>query len=258
MSVYLQFDSLARSDAFIKRSDDLWYPNDPRYNPQKDLIQAPADYKVYYRELNDTNNLRTLNRLQHCRERPENLTFSVEFCHLTLPACTRVQRPDGTVVNIADEPYVYIRVLPEENSEGTLIYKNKSGTGDGGGDESNFIAWLYKLQVGTDQDNATDRPPGIPGTMAPGNPTWDCPAPLINQTMDDYGYTTYRWCIYRSCMVMPMRLDLDSTWHIKFMDRYGGDLILYEDAIGAAEKPTPNPSVQTSILLGITPNYPVK
>jgi len=272
MSVYLQFDSLARSNAFIKGTDGNWKPNDYRFNTQHNLNQTPANYSVFYKELNDCNNIRTLGRQYHCADRPENLTYSVEFCTLTLPACTRVLRPDGNVVSIADEPYIYIRIMPVENSEGTLIYTNNIK----GGDSANFIAWQDRFLIGTYQNNATDNPPSIPDVPIPvsgivptqvGNPTFNCQTPQIVPQVGQFGFNTYRWITFHSCMVMPMRLNLASEqWQIRYSDRYGNDLVLYEEntttPFGTKENPLPpplpNPDLQTSILVGITPNYPVK
>ncbi|KKL91311.1 hypothetical protein LCGC14_1895990, partial [marine sediment metagenome] len=100
MSVYLQFDSSARSNPYIKR--DLGagvvfvpndnYPNNPApaspeaYQLNKNLVQTPTNYRVFYRELNDANNVRTIGFLAHCKERPTNLNFSVESCVVVVPS----------------------------------------------------------------------------------------------------------------------------------------------------------------------------
>lgn len=70
MSVYLQFDSSARSDAYIQTdlgAGQVWVPNDnypnspvPPFNlyqHNRNLIQTPSRYRVFYRELNDANNV---------------------------------------------------------------------------------------------------------------------------------------------------------------------------------------------------------
>lgn len=267
MSSYLQFDSLTRSDAFIKKGD-TWYPNDTRYSDGQG-VQTPSNYKVFYGELNDYNTIRTIGFLKHCRERPDNLTYSVEFCTAILPSCTRVKRPDGTIVNLMDEPYIYIRVLPVENSEGTLIYTNNSV----GGDEATFIAYLDKIQIGTSKDNCENNPPGIPTippecTSGSPEPTFDCIEPSIVPGEFGYGYTKYSWITFKSCMVMPMRLKLDTqAWCIRFSDRFGNDLIMLESDNGGAgypvdpenpdQPPLVNPDVQSMVLVGIKPNYPV-
>lgn len=294
MSVWLQLDSSSRSNPYIYRNDN-WFPNDFRYNSGQSP-QTPVNYRVFYGELNSPNNLRTIGFLAHCKERLENLTFSVEFCTITLPACTRVKRPadpvKGTseeIVNIMDEPYIYIRFVDNENSEGDLIYTNNDA-----GEESTFIAYFDKLQLGTKKDNCASEPPGIPDQPVcdpPVTGNWDCPPPLVvGSPPDSYGYTQYNWVVYKSCMIMPMRLNLQSQeFEIRISDRFGNDLILLEDDNSGAgyppntvldpipvappptpenpnpvappyrpkTQPKPDPDRQTMILLGIKPNYPI-
>lgn len=273
MSVWLQFDSLTRSCPYILEktmSGNTWYPNDSRYNHGQQS-QTPTNYRVFYGQLNDSNNLRTLGFLNHCRERPENLTYSVEFCNVILPACARVLRPadpvkgiGANVVNIMDEPYIYLRIVDIEHAEGTFIYTNNIK----GGDEANFIAYFDKFMIGTNQDNLNGQPPGIPEISMGANVTYDCEAPTIVPTGTEYGYTKYRWVNFKSCMIMPMRLNLGSQeWIIQITDRFGNDIVIYEDDNSGAGypesltnpklSPNPDPNIQTQILLGIKPNYPI-
>lgn len=302
MSVWLQFDSGARSNPYIfinttvtppnPCSDGNWFPNDSRYNPATQDTQTPTNYKVLYEQLNTHNNKRTLNYLAHCRERPENITYNVQFCVLTLPACTRVRiKADpvkGTpqrIVNVMDEPYLYVKVSDNNNSEGDLICTNNGNPN--GGDQATFVVYNDRLQIGTDQDNAAGAPPGIP-TPTPCDidsaNTYSCAVPQIIPTTGEYGYTTYRWAIYKSCMATVMRLDLSAQeWRIRIYDRYGNDLIVYEDDNACAGyprnfaidpcvpvpnsspisykppvvQPLPTPQVQTMLLLGIKPNFDI-
>lgn len=278
MSVWLQFDSGSRSNPYILQSNVegnlIWVPNDYRYNGGQQQ-QTPANYRVFYGELNSPNNLRTLGFLEHCRERPENVTFNVEFCVATIPACARVERPadpvKGTpaeIVNVMDEPYIYIRLVDIEHSEGDLIYTNNKH-----GFESTFIAYYDKLQVGTAQDNCSAEPPSIPTIVPECDPpesanTWACVAPTIVPDVDNYGYTKYRWVIFKSCIVMPMRLNLESQeFQIQITDRFGKDLIILEDdnsgegydqlVTQPTLQPKPCPNSQTMVLVGIRPNYTI-
>lgn len=270
MSVWLQLDSGSRKDAYIilgNCNDDLsakWFPNDERYN-QNQNSQTPSCYKVYYGELNSPNNRVTIDFAAHCKERRENLTFDAELCVVTLPACTRVTRPADPVkglpaqtVNIMDEPYIYVTVADNDNSEGDEFYTNNDG-----GEKSTFVAYFDKLQIGSNQDNNTGEPPGVP--------PYDCPAPSIiaNVELGDYSFPKYRWAIYKTCMVTPIRINLEAQELIvKLKDRWGKPLVLYEDDNSGAgynvlpnqkckdrTAPLPDPNIQTMILMGIKPNY---
>lgn len=266
MSVYLQFDSVARSNPYIVKNlgaGNVWVPNDNYdnasnrpYQSQKDLVQTPSNYKVFYKELNDTNNIRTIGFLAHCRERPENLTYSVEACVVTIPSVALVARRDanGNIVDytsVLNEPYIYVKMLPEEHSEGDLLYTNNRN-----GDEATFVVWLDKVQLGT-SDNSP--------------PITELPRP--NAPFASGDLLTTRWITYKSCMITVMRLNLASgKWSIRLFDRYGNDIILTESDNGGAGFPaTPDPEnpanfinppqvdpdLQTSIVVGIKPNYPL-
>nr|QBK87707.1 MAG: hypothetical protein LCMAC202_00430 [Marseillevirus LCMAC202] len=258
MSVYLQFDSSARSNPYIKR--DLGagvvfvpndnYPNNPApaspeaYQLNKNLVQTPTNYRVFYRELNDANNVRTIGFLAHCKERPTNLNFSVESCVVVVPSNGLVPRVDNTgaitFVSILDEPYLYVRMLPINHAEGNLIYSNNPGA-----DDATFIVWCDKIQGGTD---------GSPPITEIDRPNPCLPISEIN---------TARWVIYKSCMITVMRLDLEAEeWQIRIYDRFGNDVILGESDNGGAgfnqqEPPPIDPNLQTMLLVGIKPNYPL-
>ncbi len=271
MSVYLQFDSLARNTPYINlnvNGSSLWFPNDFRYNGDTGLIdtnpyifqyrngnsQTPSNYKVDYRELNTHDNYKTISYLAHCKEKAENIQFGLEFCTVTIPACTRVLRPDGIVVNIHDEPYIYVRVVNDENDE-----NNKFSTNNPAGDQATFIAWVDRLSIGTTQDNAAGSPPSIP-LIDGSTGVWSCVVPQPVVTLPgSYTLNTFRWVVYKSCMqtVTPFNLGA-GYWSIRFYDRYGNDLILLEndnDGAGYEEQPITDPNLQTMVLFGITPLY---
>lgn len=248
MSSYLQFDSSARSNPFIITdlgAGQVWVPNDnyppTNYQHNKNLIQTPTNYRVFYRELNDANNIRTIGFLAHCKERPTNLTFSVESCVVTMPANGIIPRinenGDLSYISILDEPYLYVRIMPINHSEGDLIYSNNPPAGD-----ATFIVWCDKIQAGTD------------GTPIP---DIERPNPLL-PTSD---LNTARWVVYKSCMISVMRLNLEAEeWQIRIYDRYGNDVILGESDNGGdgfTEQPAIDPDIQTTVLVGIKPNYPL-
>ena len=266
MSVYLQFDSLTRSNPYITKNiggSVVWVPNDNYdnasgipYQQNADLVQTPSNYKVFYKELNDTNNIRTIGFLANCRERPTNLTFSVECCMVILPSVALVARKNAAgqitdYTSVLNEPYIYVTMLPEEDAEGDLIYSNNRQA-----DEATFIVWLDKVQLGT-SDNSP--------------PITELPRP--NAPFASGDILTTRFITYKSCMITVMRLKLDTgKWKIRFYDRYGNDIILTESDNGGAGFPaTPNPSkpnnyinppqvdpnLQTTLLVGIKPNYPL-
>jgi len=250
MSVFLQFDSSARTNPYIN-IDGLWYPNDNYENPSgqpiddsfipyqqnKDLVQSTTNYKVFYKELNDTNNTRTIGFLAHCKERPVNLTFSVESCTVTLPANALVPRLDDagnlTYVSVLDEPYIYVRMMPIENSEGNLIYSNNPPA-----DEATFILWLDRIQVSNTANLPFNRPPN---------------------TFEITDFNQARWLLYKTCMITVMRLNLATQeWQIRIYDRFGNDILAPEADAGGAGYDTPpavNPDLQTMLLVGIKPNY---
>ncbi len=262
MSVYLQFDSSARSNAYVQRKIsgvDVWVPNDnysnvhvsPQgfqqpYQSNPKQVQSPTNYRVFYRELNDANNTRTIGFLAHCKERSENLTFSVESCVVTIPTNALVPRENATsgqveYVSVIDEPYLYIRMMPIRHAEGNLIYSNNPPAS-----EATFIVWCDKIQGGTD---------GTPAILDP------IPRPNPNLSLNDVNTT--RWVIYKTCMITVMRLELESEeWQIRIYDRFGNDVVLGEednggDGFNQTDPPQVDPNLQTSLLVGIKPNYPL-
>lgn len=254
MSVYLQFDSLARSDAFIQKdlgAGEVWVPNDnyPNsgsvYQTSANLIQTPSNYRVFYKELNSPNNTRTIGFLAHCKERPENLTFSVEACTLTMPSNGLVPRVDEegnvTYISVINEPYLYVRMMPINHAEGGLIYSNNPNA-----QEATFILWCDKIQAGTQEDPS---------------PPIENPVPRPNPLVEVADLQTARWVVYKSCMITTMRLDLQADeWQIRIYDRYGNDIILAEDdngGAGFADVPAVDPDIQTMLVVGIKPNYPL-
>ena len=257
MSVYLQFDSTARTEPFIQTdlgAGTVWVPNDnypnaavPPFNvyqKNKNLIQTSTNYRVFYKDLNDANNVRTIGFLAHCKERPTNLNFSVESCVLIMPANGLVPRVDEdgttTYVSILDEPYLYVRMMPINHAEGNLIYSNNPPA-----EAATFIVWCDKIQLGTDNSPAISDPVPRP------NP------PLITDLH------TARWVTYKSCMISIMRLDLQAEeWQIRIYDRFGNDVVLGESDNGgigfsSTESPAVDPDLQTMVLVGIKPNYPL-
>lgn len=257
MAVYLQFDSLSRSQAYIQTNLGaglVWVPNDNYantatppysvYQHNKNLIQTPSNYRVYYKELNDANNIRTIGFLAHCRERPTNLTYSVEGCTLIIPANALITRIDEdgniTYTDAIEEPYLYVRMMPISNAEGNLIYSNNPAA-----DAATFIMWMDKVQLGTDESPPLTNP---------------VPRPAPFSTID---FTTRRWIVYKTCMETVMRLDLQAEeWQIRVYDRYGNDVILAENDNGGLgytgeEPPAVDPNLQTTLLVGIKPNYPL-
>ena len=254
MSVYLQFDSLARSNAYILKdlgAGPVYVPNDNYDNPAPALpyqanpkaVQTPSNYRVFYRELNDANNVRTIGFLAHCKERPTNLTFSVECCTLIVPSGSLIRRetPQGAVnyVDVLDEPYLYVRMMPINHAEGDLIYSNNPAA-----DGATFILWLDKIQA---------------GTADPSPPITEVPRP--NDELTTGELTNPRWITYKTCMITVMRLDLQAEeWQIRIYDRYGNDIIIAEadnGGAGYAEEPPVDPNLQTMLLVGIKPNYPL-
>jgi hypothetical protein len=256
MSVYLQFDSTDRSDPYIQRdlgAGLVWVPNDrypntaaPPFNfyqTSSNLVQSPARYRVFYRELNEANNVRTIGFLAHCKERATNLTYSVEGCTLIVPSTALVARDnDGTTeyISVLNEPYLFVRMMPINHAEGNLIYSNNRAA-----DEATFMVWCDKLQSGTNIA-------GIPNP--PARPPEELPLANVDAT---------RWVTYKTCMITIMRLDLQAEeWQIRIYDRFGNDIVVPEsDNSGAgftgAEPPAVDPELQTTLLVGIKPNYPL-
>jgi hypothetical protein len=257
MAVYLQFDSSARTDAYIQYDlggSLVWMPNDnyinvinPPYQQNNDLVQSPSQYRVFYKQLNETNNTRTIGFLEHCKDRPTNLTFSVESCVLIVPTSGLFPRltagPNPTLyyTSVLDEPYLYVRMMPINHAEGNLIYSNNPPA-----DEATFIMWIDRLITGTNYDTS------ITQITRPNNPT----------NLSDI--IVPRWITYKTCMATVMRLNLAAEeWQIRIYDRYGNSLILAESDNGGAgfpvtsPPPMVDPNLQTMLLVGIKPNYPL-
>lgn len=252
MSVYLQFDSSSRSSPYILKdlgSGLVYVPND-KYNnePPAPLnyqlnsrdVQTPTNYRVYYKELNSPNNQRTLSFLAHCRERPVNLTYSVENCVVTVPSSATVIRKDesGNISyeSILNEPYIYVRIAPINHSEGNLIYSNNPAV-----DPATFIVWCDKNLFGVEEPSPVDNILERPNEKIIPNTTY-----------------TPKWVIYNTCMITVMRLDLKAEeWQIRLYDRYGNDIVLAENdngGTGYTTEPNVDPDLQTMVLVGIRPN----
>lgn len=280
MSIYLQFDSSSRSEPYIQKTiggTNLWVPNDnypnstsstlplsiQPYQTNFNLVQSPTRYRVFYSELNAPINKRTISFLEHCKERPVNLNYAVENCTVIVPASALVARIDPisnaiTYVNVMNEPYLYVRVMPITDAEGKLMTSNNPAA-----DAATFMVWHDKNIVG--QANLSTTIPGdppnpnvsyIPGPPAPANfPLRPFP------TMPTTNLTQVRWLVYKTCMATVMRFDLNAhEWEIRIYDRYGNDVIVSEadigpSGIGFPEPPNINPDVQTTILMGVKPLY---
>lgn len=258
MSVYLQFDSKSRSDAYIEKDlgmGNVWVPNDnipntatPPFNLYQynhKSIQTPTNYRVFYSELNNTNNKRTICFPAHCKEKWDNLTYQVDLCAVTLPANAlikkEVKNDIGEITNteyidILDEPYLYVKMTPINFKSNDLITGNNTPAID----SATFVIWQDKTQFGTQNTPLTNPLPR--------------PNP-VNET--DLSFR--RWIIYKSCMKTTMRLNLDANeWHIRIYDRYNNDVVIGEpDNMGSGYDyiPDVDRSLQTSIVVGITPNY---
>lgn len=253
MATYLQFDSSWRSDAYIQvpgSNPPVWVPNDdytnaalPPYNiyqNNKGLIQTPTNYRVFYNEIDNANNIRTLRFLKHCKEKPEFLNFAVELCSLTLPSNAVVPRLDDNgdriYISILDEPYLFLRVMPINHAEGSSIASNNPNA-----NEATFMITVGRIQLGGTQSPVVLDP--IPR-----------PAPAAN-------LSTPLWLHYTSCMLQTMRLDIEvEEWQIRIYDRYGNDVIVAEPDNGGAGytgdvSPAPDSGLQTMVMLGFKPNY---
>lgn len=295
MSIYLQFDSSARSMPYILKqigSDIVWVPNDnyPNstsnlsplniipYQTNYNLVQSPTRYRVFYREINTPINKRTISFLEHCKEKPVNLSYSVENCTVIVPSSAVVARIDpisGAIsyVGVVNEPYLYVRVFPITDAEGNIISSNNPAA-----DGATFMIWHDKNihgEVNQATVTPTDPPDPdvsyIPGPLPPLNfPE----RPVV--TTPTTNLTQVRWLIYKTCMASVMRLDLGAQeWQIRIYDRYGNDVIASETDIGPGgnigfpadiidpttipptrkSPPNINPDVQTTLLLGIKPLY---
>lgn len=252
MAVYLQFDSLSRSDAYFKKNiggaTTVWVPNDnypinspvAPYQSNYDLIQSPSNYKVYYKQLNENLDKRTIGFPDHCRDRQTNLTFSVENCTVIIPSQAWVLRTGITggtsLVRALNEPYLFVKMAPIDYSEGHLVYSNNPGA-----DQATFTVWNDKIQVG---------PTSVAETNLREQPI-----------MDVLTATQIHWNLFRSCMFTTMRLRLDAQqWNIRIYDRFGNDVIIPESNNGGAgfstvAPPNINPDLQTTVIVGIRPNY---
>jgi len=262
MAVYLHFDSLYRSDPYIQKKIGAvakWYPNDNYsnvnvapitgyevpYQSDSKAVQTATNYRVYYGQLTDINNKRTLAFLEHCKVRPTNLTYSVEECLAVLPTSSVVPRVDagGGVLytSIVDEPYIFVRILPIDNAEGNLIYSNNPAARG-----ATFIVWQDKKTLGIDESSpsSTLSRPGFAIEVA--------------------DLTLKRWIIYKTCMITTMRLNIMADeWHIRLFDRFGNDIISAESDTppfgvigdGFDNPPAVDPYAQSTVLVGIKPNY---
>ena len=206
--------------------------------------------------MNSANNIRTIGFLAHCKERQQNLTFSVESCTVIIPANAVVPRTDDsgntTYVSLINEPYIYVRMMPIGHAEGDLVYSNNPEA-----DAATFVMWCDKIHLGTNDQsppqNFIDRP--------------------NEQVSSGIVLNAPRWISYKSCMITVMRLNLQADeWQVRLYDRYGNDIILAEDnnaGLGFPATPDPNnpgnylgepsvdPDLQTMLLVGIKPNYPI-
>ena len=254
------------TDPLVFEEGCIWEPNDYRrqgldliqlQGQMPDEVQTPTKYRLYYRELNECINKKTIGFLKHCKERPENLNYSVEFCTVILPSNTSVQIPEYeydevtneyNIINInyrsiLNEPYIYVRIMPINHAEGNLFSTNNEPA-----NEATFVVWHDKYVLGS----TTDIDPSLPIPELDVSGTGQQTVPALDARP--------RWIVFKSCMITTMRLDLCAeSWDIRFYDRYGRDLILLEEAI-------PDPSIQpppldrykqTSFVLGIRPNYPI-
>lgn len=205
-------------------------------------IQMPTNYRVYFDDLNCPSNKRTIGFRAHCKDTPENLTYSVEFCTVILPSITLVQEPiyndENSIISfdytsILNEPYIYVRLRSIDHAYGDLITTNNPPA-----EEATFVAWRDKYDLGSNTEiNPDDDPIIFPSLTA-----------------------EPRWVIYKSCMVTTMRLNLRaSSWEVRIYDRYGRDLVLLESApVTITQNPPPvDRFKQTMITVGIRPNYPV-
>lgn len=281
MSIYLQFDSSARSLPYIQKNISgnlLWVPNDnypnsttttlplsiDPYQKNFNAVQSPSRYRVFYKEMNTPISKKTISYLEHCKERPVNINYNVENCTVIVPASALVARIDPisgaiTYVNVINEPYLYVRVMPITDSQGNLITSNNPAS-----DRATFMVWHDKNLVGeTNQPVITPAEPIDPDvSYIPG------PAPPVGfperplPTMPTTNLNQVRWIVYKTCMTTVTQLDLTSNeWEIRIYDRYGNDLILSEadigpgGTIGFPEPPNINPDVQTTVLVGIKPIY---
>jgi len=253
MSVYLQFDSKARSDPFIQGAGGNWFPNDNNQNSSgtpyqisSNLVQSPTNYRVFWGEINSPNKLKTIGFRAHCKDTPGILNFTVENCMVTVPASALIKRTNDagvvTYVNVLNEPYLYVRLMTAQHAEGDLIYSNNNPASD-----ATFIVWHDKTQVANDD------------TISPAPPY---PAPHPNNTnITLASLDAPRWVVYKTCMNTVMRLNMESDeWQVRIYDRYGNDVVISESdngGVGFTTPPSVDPDLQTSILVGITPNYPV-
>mgnify|MGYP006932090337 FL=1 len=244
-----------------------WVGNDYRINNTNliitdgvlpDYVQMATKYRIYYRDLNECNNKATIGFLKHCKERPTNLNYSVEFCNVILPTNTAVQIPEYTYDtssneyilssfnyrSILNEPYLYVRVMPINHAEGNLFSTNNPP-----GNEATFVVWHDKYVVGS----IADIDPSLPMPLLDVSGTGEQSFPELNGRA--------RCIVFKSCMITTMRLDLCAeSWEIRIYDRFGRDLILLEE--NKLNQPSKNPPPldrykQTSIVLGIRPNYPI-
>jgi hypothetical protein len=205
-------------------------------------VQMATNYKVYFEDLNCPNNKRTIGFRAHCKDTPENLTYSVEFCTVILPSITLRQNPiydnNNNIIafdysSILNEPYIYVRLRSIDHALDDVITTNNPPA-----EEATFVVWHDKYNLGSDTViNPDDDPIIFPSLTA-----------------------EPRWIVFKSCMMTTMRLNLRAeSLEVRIFDRFGRDLILLEDAtiITPANPPPVNPYKQTMMVVGIRPNYPV-
>jgi len=151
--------------------------------------------------------------------------------------------PDSESITCCDTLTIIATV---KDSEGNLVYSNNPNAED-----ATFVVWHDKTQLG-------ETPTGSPAPE-PGEAVVRPNSPIGPIQLD-----TPTWIVYKSCMITVMRLNLESQeWKIRIYDRYGNDLIIAEDDAGGSgyppdqPPPPPDPTLQTMIIVGIKPNYPL-
>lgn len=249
-------------DPVVFQEGCVWVPNDYRPlldNLNQDLweaypdgvlpddIQIPTKYRVYYKNLNNCWSRPTIDYRKHCKDMPDNLNYSVEFCTAILPSTTAVQIPEYDANNnitginyrsILNEPYIYVHLRSYEHHKDSLFLTNNPPAY-----EATFVVWHDKYVIGS----TTDIDPGLPI-----DPTNQAPQefPELNGRP--------RWIVFKSCMNTTMRLRICDDWQVRYYDRFGRDLILLEDNSNTNLtniKPPVDRYKQTSFVVGVRPNY---
>jgi hypothetical protein len=265
MAAYLHLDSSFRQDAFFRSSVSSEYlANDPRNNSDLQQIQTPTNYKVYWRDLLNSNILRTICPIQQCVPRPTNLTFTLEIVTADIPANALIRRQDpndgSTVfISVLDEPYIYVQLQSVNQSEGNVLSTNNIF-----GKDATFVLAIDKRDVGLTSSNSAMAYPYATSVYSSSDAitavgTEATPVPVAN-------LTELRYIQYKSCMKIPVRITLQEELRVRFFDRYGNDVVLVETTNGPTagtittkvplleQLSVINPSLQTSLLVAITPN----